>query len=55
MEAHGDQLSGTGDATLKRARFGKVDYDHSWEERRGPEESVIIGTGSFSIWGCFWR
>jgi len=48
MEVHGDQLSGSGDARLKRTQFGKVDYDQSWGEA---EESVIIGTGSFSIWG----
>jgi hypothetical protein len=28
-----------------------VDYDQSWREAEG---GVIIGMGSFSIWGCFW-
>jgi hypothetical protein len=53
MEAHVDQLSGSGDARLKRTQFGKVDYDQSLGEAAG-------GGGKrdnrqFSIWGCFWR
>jgi hypothetical protein len=35
MEAHGDQLSGSGDARLKWTQFGKVDYDQSWREAAG--------------------